>query len=164
MLDQLMKLVEQHAGEAIVKNTAIPDKLNNAAMKEVASQILNGLQSQATGGNLQQIVSMFQNGGGNNIASNPVVANIISSVTKSLSAKFGVSPQAAQSIATSLLPTVMNQLVSKTNNPKDSSFDLSSILKTVSGNNGLDVGSLLGGNSNDTLGSLGNIASKLFGK
>jgi hypothetical protein len=53
MLDQLMKLVEQHAGDAIVNNPAIPNQHNNAAIKDVASQIFSGLQSQASGGNMQ---------------------------------------------------------------------------------------------------------------
>ncbi len=87
MLDQLMKLVEEHAGDAIINNPAIPNQHNNAAIKDVASQIFGGLQSQASGGNLQQIVSMFQNGGGSSIAHNPMVANIISSVAGNFASK-----------------------------------------------------------------------------
>lgn len=167
MLDQLIKLVEQNAGATIIKNPAIPDQHNQAAIKDVAAQIVSGLQSHATSGNLQQIVSMFKSGGGNAIANNPVVTSIISSVASNLATKFGVSPQAAQSMAASLLPTVMNQLVAKTNNPADSSFDLGGILKTVSGNSGLDVGSLLGqvtGGGNNPLGGLGGMLGGMFGK
>ena len=167
MLDQLIKLVEQNAGKAIVNNNAIPNEHNNAAIKEVASQIFGGLQSQAQQGNLQQIAGLFQ-GGGSSLTSNPIVSSLISQVAGSVASKFGVSPQAAQSMAASLLPTVMNQLVNKTNDPKDSSFDLGGILKTVSGNSGLDVGSLIGqvagGGSNSPLGGLGNMLGGLFGK
>ena len=70
-------------------------------------------------------------------------------------------------MASSLLPTVMNQLVSKTNNPSDTSFDLGGILKTVSGNSGLDVGSLIGqitGGGNNPLGGLGGMLGGMFGK
>ena len=35
MLDQLVKLVEQNAGKAIVQNDAIPNKFNNEAIQEV---------------------------------------------------------------------------------------------------------------------------------
>lgn len=168
MLDQLMKLVEENAGDAIINNPAIPNQHNNAAIKDVASQIFSGLQSQASGGNMQQIVSMFQNGGGSSIANNPMVTNIISSVAGNFASKFGVSPQAAQSMATSLLPTVMNQLISKTNNPNDDSFDLGGILKSATGNSGLDVGSILGqvtgGGNNNPLGNIGGMLGGLFGK
>lgn len=168
MLDQLIKLVEQNAGKAIVNNSAIPNEHNNAAIKEVASQIFSGLQNHAQQGNLQQIAGLFQGGGGSSLTSNPIVSSLISQVAGSVASKFGVSPQVAQSMASGLLPTVMSQLVKKTNDPKDSSFDLGGILKTVSGNSGLDVGSLIGqaagGGSKGGLGGLGSMLGGLFGK
>ncbi|MCE2894305.1 MAG: DUF937 domain-containing protein [Flammeovirgaceae bacterium] len=167
MLDQLIKLVEQNAGKAIVNNSAIPNQHNNAAIQEVASQIFNGLQLQAKQGNLTQLVGLFQ-GGGSSLTSNPIISSLITSVASSVASKFGISPQAAQSMASSLLPTVMSQLVTKTNDPTDSSFDLGGILKTVSGNSGLDVGSLIGqvagGDGKGALGGLGGMLGGIFGK
>lgn len=165
MLDQLIKLVEQNAGQAIVNNSAIPNQHNNAAIKEVATQIFNGLQSQAKQGNLQQLAGLFQ-GGSSNLGSNPIVSQIVSSVATNVASKFGVSPQVAQSMASSLLPTVMNQLVKKTNDPKDNSFDLTNLMRTVSGNNSLDVGSLIGqvAGGKSPLGNIGGMLGGLFGK
>lgn len=165
MLDQLIKLVEQNAGKAIVDNAAIPNQHNNAAIKEVASQIFSGLQTQAQQGNLQQLAGMFQ-GGGSSLTNNPIVSSLITSVAGSVASKFGISPQAAQSMASSLLPTVMSQLVKKTNDPKDNSFDLTDIMKTVSGNSSLDVGSILGqlSGGKSPLGGLGGMLGGLFGK
>lgn len=160
MLDQLIKLVEQNAGKDIVQNKAIPDQHNQAAIKTVAEQIFNGLKSQASAGNVQQIAGMFQ--GGKASASNPMVNQLIASAAGAVAKKFGVSPQAAQSMAQSLLPTVMNQLVKKTNDPKDDSFDLGGIMKSVTGNNSFDVGSLLGGKSGG--GGLGDVLGGMFGK
>jgi hypothetical protein len=166
MLDQLMKLVEQHAGDAIVKNSAIPNEHNNAAIKDVASQIFSGLQNQATsGGGLQSLVSMFQGGGGSNMSSNPIVSGLIAQVAGSVASKFGISQQAAQSMASSLLPSVMSSLVKKTNDPKDSSFDLGNILKSATGNSGLDVGSIIGQVAGGaSKGGLGGLLGGLFGK
>lgn len=170
MLDQLVKLVEQNAGEAIVKNQAIPNQFNNAAIQEVAGSIFNTLKGQVAQGNLQQVVSMFQGGANQNaMANNPMVNQMISSVAANFASKFGVSSAQAQSIVSSLLPTVMNQLIKKTNDPKDTSFDLSSMMKTMSGTSNLDVasivGQLAGGNANsNTLGALGSLAGKFFGK
>ncbi len=170
MLDQLVKLVEQNAGDAIIKNQAIPNQFNNAAIQEVAGSIFNTLKGQAAQGNLQQIASMLQGGAGqSNLANNPMVKQMIASVAGNFASKFGVSSAQAQSIVAGLLPTVMNQLVKKTNDPKDNSFDLTNIMKSVSGNNSLDVASLIGqvagGNAkSNPLGALGGLAGKFFGK
>jgi uncharacterized protein YidB (DUF937 family) len=166
MLDQLIQLVKQHAGDTIINNPAIPNQHNDAAISDVAKTIFNGLQSHASSGNLQNIVSLFQNGGGNSLASHPLVSSIIGNAASSLSSKFGVNPSAATSIASSLLPTVLNKFISKTNDPNDNSFDLSSVLQSVSGNSGIDVSSILGqvtNSSSNPLGSLGGLASKFFG-
>jgi hypothetical protein len=171
MLDQLVKLVEQNAGKAIVQNDAIPNQFNNAAIQEVAGGIFNAMKGQVAQGNLQQVVSMFQGGGNqSNFANNPMVKQMIASVAGNFASKFGVSSAQAQSIVAGLLPTVMNQFVKKTNDPKDSSFDLTNMMRSMSGNNSLDVGSIIGslaggGNSkSNPLGALGGLAGKLFGK
>lgn len=161
MLDQLIKLVEQHAGSAIVNNPAIPNQHNHAAIQHVAEQIFSGLQSHATSGNLGELTSLFQSG--NSVSSHPIVTQLISSVAGSVASQFGISTAAAQSMASGLLPTVMSQLVSKTNNPNDSSFDLTNMMQTFTGNSNFDVSGMLnqitGGNS----GSIGGMLGKLFG-
>jgi hypothetical protein len=161
MLDQLIKLVEQNAGSAIVQNKAIPDQHNQAAIKTVAEQIFNGLKSQASSGNVQQLTSMFQ-GEASKAGNNPIVNQLVSSVAGTVAKKFGVSQQAAESMAKTLLPTVMNQLVQKTNDPKDDSFDLGGIMKSVTGNSALDGNNMLGGKSGG--GGLGNMLGGMFGK
>lgn len=169
MLDQLIKLVEQHSQKDIVQNTAIPDKHNQAAISDVASQIFNGLQGQVKEGNLQQVVSLFQGDAtANAISGNPMVSAIVKNVAGSLASKFGVSPQQAENIANSLLPQVMNQFVQKTNNPNDRDFDLQDMMRGFTGNSNFDVGSILGqlGGNNQAkggLGNVGNVLGKLFG-
>jgi hypothetical protein len=170
MLDQLVKLVEQNAKEAIVNNQAIPNQFNNAAIQEVAGSIFNTMKGQVAQGNMQQVVSMFQGGASmNSLSSNPMVQQMITSVAANFASKFGVSSSQAQSIVSSLLPTVMNQFIQKTNDPKDNSFDLGNMVKSMSGNSNLDIGSIIsqvaGGNTqSNPLGALGNLAGKLFGK
>ena len=164
MLDQIMDLVKQHAGDAIVNNNAIPNQHNDAAIQEVSSQIFSGLQNQISQGNLSQVTSLFQGG---SIANNPMVTQIISSVAGSLASKFGVSQQSAQSIASSLIPTVMNKFINKTNDPTDSSFNLQDVLGGLGGGN-LDIGGMLGklggsSNSKQDEGGLGDIGGMLGG-
>ncbi len=160
MLDQLLKLVEQNAAEAIVKNDAIPNKYNNDAIQDVATQIYNGLQGQAKQGNVQELSSMFKGG---SVTNNPVVGQIISTITGSLASKFNVSPQTASSIANSLIPIVMNKLVKKTNDPNDNDFDMQDMLKNFTGNS--NVGDLLSqftGNSNKQNAGLPDVLGSLF--
>ena len=86
------------------------------------------------------LTSMFQGAGGG--ANSSLVQNIAQMVTSNLAKKFGISGEAAGGIAKSLIPTVMNQLVKKTNDPKDNSFDLQGVIGSLSGGGGL--GSLVG--------------------
>jgi len=158
MLDQLIKLVEQNAGTAIVQNKAIPDQQNQAAINIVAEQIFDGLKSQAAGGNIQQLASMFQSG---SVTNNPIVTQLVNNVASQVASKLGISNQAAQSMASSLLPTVMNQLVQKTNDPNDSSFDLGGVMSSVTGKSNFDIGSLLQGK---TSGDIGGMLGGLFGR
>ena len=159
MLDQLMKLVQQNAGEAIVKNPAIPDEQNNEAIQDVAQNILGGLKSQASQGNLEQITSMFKTGGSSSLTSNPVVAGIICNVAGSLASKFGISQATAHQIANSVLPQVMSQFVNKTNDPNDKDFDLQDMLGKFTGNSNIaDTVGKMGGS-----GGLGEKIGKMFG-
>ena len=160
MIDQLIKLVEQNAGDAIVNNKAIPNEFNNAAIQDVAQQIFSGMKGQAEGGNFQDLLSMFKGGGGS-IGSNPMVNQMISSLAGNFASKFGMSPQTAQG----LVPQVMSQFVNKTNDPDDNDFDLQDIMRNVSGNNSLNLGDLmgvLGGSSQPNANSLGSTLSKIF--
>jgi hypothetical protein len=164
MLEQLLKLVEENSRQQIVDNKALPDQFNNAAIKEVTNQIFNNLKGQVTQGNMQQIVTMFHSGAGRGVGGNPVVNTMISSVTSSLSAKFGVSPQVAQSIAASLVPTVMSQVIKKANDPHDIDFDLQQMMRGMTGNNALDISGMIGETPKSTIGNIGNVFGKLFGK
>jgi len=165
MIDQLTKLVEQYAGEAIVQNKEVPDQFNNSAIQDVAQQIFGGLQNQVGQGNLQEVTAMF-GGSSGSLTGNPMVGQMITNIAGSLASKFGVSPQAAQSIAGSLIPQVMNQFINKTNDPNDPDFDLQDMMRSFSGNSGLDIGDLMGkataGSSSQASGDLGGMLGKIF--
>lgn len=163
MLDQLLKIVEQNAQESIVQNKAIPDQFNNAAIKDVTSQIISSLKGQVGQGNIQQIVSMFQTGTGRSIGNHPVVGSLVASVAASLSTKFNIPGQVAQSVASSLVPNVMSQLIQKTNDPKDIDFDLQQMMRGMTGNQSLDISAIMGQAPKGALGNVGNIIGKLFG-
>lgn len=167
MIDQLIKLVQQNADEAIVKNNALPNQFNNAAIEEVAQQIFNGMQTQVNSGNMQQVTSMFSGGDMSSLVNHPMVAQIISNIAGNFASKFGVSQQTARTIAMGLIPQVMSQFVNKTNNPNDRDFDLQEMLRGFTGNNSLNLndvlGSFAGNGSKGGLGDLGNVLGNILG-
>lgn len=147
MLDQLIKLVKENAGDAIIKNPAIPNQKNDAAIDATAASILSNLKGMAAGGNLDQVMNIFKGGAG--ASASPMVNNLTSDVAADLMKKFNLDQAAAGTIVKQLVPLVMNQLVKKTNDPADSSIDLQGVLgaltggKAASGKSGL-LGGLLG--------------------
>jgi len=133
MLDQLINLVKEHAGDAIVNNPAIPNEKNDDAINETANGIMNSLKGQFSGGNMEAITGLFQGG---NIQNNPLVGQITQAVSTQISQNFGLDASAANNVVSSMIPKVMEQFVSKTNDPNDSSFDLNSIVQNLSGSSG----------------------------
>lgn len=129
MLDQLINLVKEHAGDAIVNNPAVPNQHNDAAIKATANGIFDSLKSEAGGGNLQNILGML-NGSGNSEA---VTGKISNDVTAKLAGQFGLDANSAGNIVKSLIPVVMSQLTEKTNDPNDNSFTMDGILKSIGG-------------------------------
>jgi uncharacterized protein YidB (DUF937 family) len=140
MLNQILEIVKQNAGDAIIKNPEVPNAKNNQAIKIASDSLFKGLKSQAASGNLNNVLDVFKGGG--NVSSNPIMAGLTSNVANELSKKLGINQAAANSIVSTLLPLVLGQLSRKTNDPNDKSIDLQSITKVLSGKGGL--GSVLG--------------------
>lgn len=178
MLDMLMNLVQQHSGQAVINNPAIPNEQNDTVMQTVASSILSGLGQQAQGGGLGNLLGMVVNGG-NNVQQNPVTSGVQQHVEQSLMEKLGISPQVAMSVASAVVPMVLGKLMNKAADPNDSSVDGNSILGAATGNQGVDWMGMAGSamadgklDMNDLLrvvgqqggGGLGSMLGGLFGK
>lgn len=131
MLENLLSLVRENAGEAIINNPTIPNEYNEAAIQTTAQSILNGLQQQINGGNLEGLLTMFS--GQTTGTHHPVINNVNQNVVSNLMARFDISNGAAGAIASSLVPVVMSKLVSKSNDPDDSSFNLPGMLSRLTG-------------------------------
>lgn len=144
MLENLINLVKEHAGEAIVNNPDIPNEHNDAAIETASSSIAGGLQNIISSGGLKDVLKMF--GGGGDVSSSPVAQQLSGNVIQDLMSKFNLDQGAASNIASSLVPNVLSNLVSKTNNPSDSSFDIQGIFNSLSGGKtgGMDIQGLLG--------------------
>lgn len=161
MLDNLINLVKQHAGNSIINNNVIPDSQNGEAVETASHSILNGLQGAVANGNINEVMNLFS--GKQDVMQNPVTRHIEGGFIQNLMAKFGLDHGQASGIATSLIPTVLEKLVHKTNDPNDNSFNLQSILGQLTGGNinAQDILSKI--SSSDSSGNGGGLMDKVKG-
>lgn len=133
MFDNLLKLVQEHAGDAIINNPSIPNEKNEAAINVASEGIVDHLKQLGAQGGLSSILEMFKGG---DVKSNPEVTNIAGNVAGKLIEKFGLDGNQAQNIVGQLVPQVMEKFVNKTNDPDDGSFNLDDIISSVSSGKG----------------------------
>ncbi|NDV79455.1 DUF937 domain-containing protein [Dysgonomonas sp. 511] len=145
MLDKILDLVKDQAAEAITNNSKVPAEKRQAAVETTTSTIVDSLKDQITPGNISNVLAMF---GGNASSSNALSGTIQNSVVSALTGKVGLNKAVATTIATTVVPALFSLITKKNDDPKDS-FDLGSILGSLTG----------GDNGGGILGTLG----KLFG-
>jgi hypothetical protein len=155
MLEQLMDLVRQHAGNAIINNPAIPNEKNDEAVSDASNSIIAGLKGAVANGNVDGVVDLFK-GGGQSAQNSPITQNIQTGFAQNLMQKFGLDQGKASSIAGSLIPIVLQKLVHKTNDPNDNSFNLQGIIGHLTGGAGLQdiLGKFTGGGNNNDGGGI----------
>ncbi|HRO45969.1 hypothetical protein [Agriterribacter sp.] len=132
MLDNLLNLVKQYAGDAIASNPAIPNEKNDEVIAEASNSITGGLQGLLSQGGLKDVLKMF-GGQGEGIENSQVTRQISGGFVQNLMDKFGLDNQSAGNIAGSVIPGVLSSLVQKTNDANDNSFDIQSLFNNLSG-------------------------------
>ncbi len=153
MFDNLLDLIKQHAGNSIIDNPAVPNQHNDAVVSEAGSSIMDGLKNMLASGNIKDVASLFNHQGGD-IANHPAVQQISGGFIQNLMSKFGLGQAAASGIAASVIPTVLEKLVHKTNDPNDSSFNIQSIIGSLTGGGGGQQTATAGGGGFDIQGIL----------
>ena len=145
MLEQLFNLVKEQAGTAIINNPDIPNDRNEEAVADVTNSVAGGLQNALAGGQFKDVLKLL-GGQGGDLQSNPVANQLSGNAISSLMDKFGLNQGQAGNIVSNLLPGVLQNLISKTNNPNDNSFDLQGIFSSLTGGQtgGLNLQGLLG--------------------
>lgn len=131
MLEQLMGLIKDQSQEAIVNNPEIPNEHNESAMQTILSSVVGGLANQGASGNTSDLFSLLS--GKSSTGNNPIMSGIANQAISAMMQKFGLNQGVAGGIVSAVLPQVMGKLISKTNDPNDSSFDLESIMGAVMG-------------------------------
>jgi hypothetical protein len=131
MLDQLINLVKEKAGGAIINNPAIPNEKNEEAIQTTGNSIMSGIQAALAGGGLSSLMGMFS--GRQNVNDSPVTKSAMGNVIENLKAKVGLDNDQATQVAGQVVPDVMNGMVQKTNDPNDNSFNIQDIFNNLTG-------------------------------
>jgi hypothetical protein len=149
MLDGILDLIKDQAMGAITNNANVPGDKKEAAIATTTSAIADGLKKNLSLDNVSSLLGLFS-GGNSATSNNQTVNSIQTSVVSSLSEKVGLSKEVSGSIASAVVPALL-QLLSKKSADTNDSFSFESLLKSFTG------GSSNGGG---ILGTLG----KLFGR
>ena len=62
MFENLINLVRQNAGSAVINNPSIPNEKNEEAVQTAGSSIMATLQNALAGGKLNDVLGFFKNG------------------------------------------------------------------------------------------------------
>ena len=184
MFDQLSELVKQFGDEAVINNPTVPNEHNEAVMQEAGSTILSGLKDMVATGNIDDLSGMLSGKTAIN-GNNPVVKQLTEKVTGNLGEKFGLSKDAAGSVAGGLITQILGGLLNNAKDAKQPGFNMNDLIAAISGGKGgnlMDAVSKYGGQfgldqNNDgkvdigdamaavsKKGGLGGLFGKLFGK
>ena len=143
MLEELFNLVKGTATDSVINNPDVPNEQNNEVVAEATNTVASGLRNMVAGGGLQNIISMFTNsqqgGDSKSLLSNPIVNMMIGHFAGKLMSKFNLGGNQANNVASSLIPNVISGLISKTNDPNNSTFSLEGLLNSITGGKTAEV-------------------------
>jgi len=183
-MNQFASIIQQLVGQQIA-STKIDQNLVPQVAEETGNSLLSGLTNAFKDGNASEIMSLFTQEN-SNLASNPMVGQIISGLASNLGTKFGIDSAQASTFASSVIPLIINFISSKSGSGA-SGFNVTDLISGLSGNNsggfldnlgafGLDkngdgkvdfkdaLSALTGDNKDDKSGGLGGMLGNLFGK
>jgi hypothetical protein len=152
MFENLINLVRQNAGDAVINNPSIPNEKNEEAVETAGGSIMGTLKNALAGGRINDVLGYFKNG---QQGSPELVQEATNNYAQDLQNKLGLAPEEANKTAANLVPQTMQQLANKTVDPSDNSFNIQDIFNKLSGNKtgGLNVQGMLnkfGGGKLDT--------------
>ncbi|MEO6612608.1 MAG: hypothetical protein ABIT05_14390 [Chitinophagaceae bacterium] len=147
MLDQLLNLVKQFGKHTVVDNPEVPDKHKEEVIADATHTIGSGFQNIMSGGGFQQILDLFKGGGNGSsenssgrggiggLLKNSMVTMMIGHFISKLVSKYKMSHAAASNVSNSLIPNVLNGLITRTksNDPENDAFDFNDLIGSLTG-------------------------------
>ncbi len=161
MLKELFDLVKGNATESVINNPDVPNAHNDEIVAEATNTVASGLRNVVAGGGLQSLLALFGGGGTNkkSLLSNPIVSMMMGHFAGKLMNKFNMNNSQANSLSGSLIPSVLESLINKSNDANDSGFSLEKLLASITGNAGGGVA----GDQSAEGGGLGDLLKQFTG-
>lgn len=131
MFENLINLVRQNAGDAVISNPAIPNEKNEAAVETAGDSIMTTLKNALEGGRLNDVLAFFKNG---KQGSPELVQEATNNYAQDLQNNLGIAPAEANKTASALVPQTMQELATKTADPSANGFNIQDIFNKLSGN------------------------------
>lgn len=156
MLDQLIQTAQQQLGPQLEQIGVQPSQLGGI-FNVAQDSMTDGLKSEALGGGLDSVFSLF-NGQGGNLQSNSIVSSLSNGFVSSLVSKLGIDQSMASKISGVVVPFIMEKFAGSETGSASSPTDLADKLG-FGGDITSSLGSLLGGKDKggDLLGGIGNL-------
>ncbi|HVE61209.1 MAG TPA: hypothetical protein VNA26_05290 [Chitinophagaceae bacterium] len=160
MLEELFNLVKNAAGQSVINNPDVPNEQNEEVVAEATNTVASGLRNMVAGGGLQNLLQLFggKQSGKGGLMNNPLVSMMIGHFANKLMNKFRLGSGQANTVANNLIPSVLENLINKTNDPNDNKFSLEGLLNSITGGQSSDLLKQTGGghtNLNDLLNQFG---------
>jgi hypothetical protein len=130
MFEKLFLLVKNNAGTAVMNNPAIPEKYRDAVLNDASSSIIEVLQKQTEGNKLKDFIKYFQFTG---VFNNPLITSGVKRFANKLNNFYGIEPADALSIANSLIPPVMQEMIRESKSGETKDLALGSIISKLTG-------------------------------
>lgn len=159
MLKELFELVKNNAAETVVNNPDVPNEYNDDVIAEATNTVASGMRNVVAGGGTESLVSLFGNkdgasGSGNSLSSlmrNPIVSMMIGHFASKLMSKYKLGGTQANSVAGSLIPSVISALINKNGGGSEGGFSLDGLLNSITGGQSGAVATQHGGGIGDIL-------------
>ena len=150
MLDQIISSLK---GELLEKFTGSEQSIPQDKVDDVVGlakdNMLGTVKDEAQRGNLGGLMDLFKNK--ENVASNPIVSNMIMKYAGDLGAKLGLDPNMAKTVANFAIPFILKKFMGKA---EEQGMDHQGILGMLGGNLEGGLGDMLKGQLGGGLGGL----------
>src|SRR5690554_5275620 len=113
MIDQIQQMVQQLTEKEVGSNEKISNNLAGSVAQETGASVMEGLKSAVSGGNMGDLMNMFNGTDVNSLTSNPVVKNIIDSLTSKLGTNVGLDAGTSSNFAGSVIPQILSMVLGK---------------------------------------------------
>ena len=131
MFEKLFLLIKNNAGPSVFNNPAIPQKYHDAIVNEASSTIIEVLKGQMETGKMKDLIRFFQSAG---MYNNSLIRIIVNKFVNKLTKYYGIDTNVAITLANSLIPPVMHELVKQSKNEQNKEFSLTNLLSKLNGN------------------------------